>query len=328
MRRILLNSLQLNAVQLNGIGEYQRDSHAGAPPVVPDVPDIPDIPEEPDVPPPPDVDENGYIIFEDAEVARICAENWGDGTGITLEQAAAVTDVGAVFAGNTTITSFDEFRFFTNIKNIGAVWTGQSWKGAFDSCTNLQKIKLPPSVEVISDTFKYSSSLNLIDFANVKTLGGLPFYFALKSADIIIPSLEGSLQPYSFQNSGVRRILSLGSLSSLNDGIYDRGVFMNANLLELAILPPTTTNVGAYCFAKASLLSRLILRAEVPPTLGASAFQNTPLSSGTGYIYVPETSVAAYREASGWADFASRIFPVSQMPTDNPDLYAEIQEYL
>ena len=56
MRTIRLNSLQLNAVRLNGIGEYQRVSHAGAPPVVPDVPDIP---EEPDVPSDPDVDENG-----------------------------------------------------------------------------------------------------------------------------------------------------------------------------------------------------------------------------------------------------------------------------
>ena len=90
MRTIQLNSLQLNAVRLNGIGECQRVSHAGAPPVVPDVPDIPDIPEEPDVPTNPDVDENGYIIFADPEVARICAENWGDGIGITEAQAAAV----------------------------------------------------------------------------------------------------------------------------------------------------------------------------------------------------------------------------------------------
>ena len=69
-------------------------------------------PPEPDAPSNPEVDENGYIIFKDAEVARICAENWGDGTGITLEQAAATT-LGSEFRNNNVITSFDELRFFT-----------------------------------------------------------------------------------------------------------------------------------------------------------------------------------------------------------------------
>ena len=42
-----------------------------------------------------------YIVFKDPVVAKICAENWGDGNGITPEQAAAVTDIGTVFKGNT-----------------------------------------------------------------------------------------------------------------------------------------------------------------------------------------------------------------------------------
>ena len=58
-----------------------------------------------------------YIRFEDDEVRRICAENWGDGMGITKEQAAAVTgDIGSKFRNNTEINSFDELRYFTNAK--------------------------------------------------------------------------------------------------------------------------------------------------------------------------------------------------------------------
>ena len=40
------------------------------------------------------VTEGKYIRFEDPVVEQICATNWGDGTGITIAQAAAVSSIG------------------------------------------------------------------------------------------------------------------------------------------------------------------------------------------------------------------------------------------
>ena len=65
--------------------------------------------------------EGGYYIrFADPVVQEICATNWGDGagTGITKEQAAAVTTFGTAFKGNTDITSFDEARYFAGLKSF------------------------------------------------------------------------------------------------------------------------------------------------------------------------------------------------------------------
>lgn len=75
--------------------------------------------------------EGGYYIrFADPVVQEICATNWGDGagTGITKEQAAAVTNFGDKFTGNTEITAFPEIEKFTGLRYLRA---------AFQNCSNL-----------------------------------------------------------------------------------------------------------------------------------------------------------------------------------------------
>lgn len=66
-----------------------------------------------------------------------------------------------------------------------------------------------------------------------------------------------------------------------------------------------------------------------PPTLGANCFINT---NSSFRIYVPDDGTGAivqdYKAATNWSSYASRIFPISQLATDNPELYAEIEEYL
>ena len=88
------------------------------------------------------------IDFEDAEVKRICVANWGgeycastNKYGVpgelTYEQAAVVTSIDSKFRGNTLITSFNEFQYFTNVTSstISDV--------RFSGCTNLTKITIP-----------------------------------------------------------------------------------------------------------------------------------------------------------------------------------------
>lgn len=60
-----------------------------------------------------------YIRFADDAVRRICAEIWGDGTGITREMAAQVKTINSEFSGRTDLVSFDEFRYFTAFTGNG-----------------------------------------------------------------------------------------------------------------------------------------------------------------------------------------------------------------
>lgn len=266
MRRILLNSVQLNAVRLNGIGECQRVSHAGAPPVVPDVPDIPDIPEEPDVPSDPDVDENGYIIFADPEVKRVLLANGvGDGVGITKEAAAEVTSIGTWFKDNTSITSFEELKLFPNIKTLEL--------NAFNNCGNLTNVGLV-NIEVVK-----GSALNK---------AGLDY--------VILPSVTA---------------ISSSSLSSMPNV---KGFFFGE-------LTSSFSNFAARFCQK---LEVVVCAAITPPSLGSSVFASSPFAC----MYVPDASVEAYKTATNWSAYASSILPISQLATDNPEFYAEIEEYL
>lgn len=73
--------------------------------------------------------EGGYYIrFADPVVQEICATNWGDGagTGITKEQAAAVTTFGTALRDNTEITSFDEGRYFSGVSAWSMFMSGSS----------------------------------------------------------------------------------------------------------------------------------------------------------------------------------------------------------
>ena len=83
------------------------------------------------------------IIFADAEVKRICVENWDtDGDGELSEgEASVVTDLGRVFKGNSTITSFNELRYFCSLENID--------DNEFNECNNLSSIVLPDALKSI-----------------------------------------------------------------------------------------------------------------------------------------------------------------------------------
>ena len=323
MRTIELNSLQLNAVTINSAGERWRGSHAGAPPVVPDVPDIP---EEPDVPSDPEVDENGYIIFADPEVKRVLLANGvGDGVGITKEAAAAVTDIRAWFEGNTAITSFDEFEMFTGVISIGTEeW--RDWKAAFKGCSELESITLPSSLRQIGyDVFRDCVKLTSVNIYNVTRIWYQAFYNCGElHIDVVMPNAT-VVGLSAFANSGINRVLNLGSITSLAGGWgADEGVFRKCKSLTVAILPETLTNIDIQVFAGCDALEALIVKNPTPPTCGVAVLGG----SGNCKIYVPDVASEAYKTATNWSAYASRIFPISQLPSNNPRLYAEIQMYI
>jgi len=82
-----------------------------------------------------------YIVFADPVVEQICATNWGDGVGITPSQAARVTSIGFAFYGNTQITSFDEFQYFTGVTSVP--------NDAFSGCSNLASIIMPEGLTTL-----------------------------------------------------------------------------------------------------------------------------------------------------------------------------------
>ena len=107
-----------------------------------------------------------YLRFADSTVQSICATNWGDGTGITKAQCAAVSSIGTYFKGNTSISSFNEFVNFTNLNELASE--------VFRSCSNLSVITLPSTIKIIRDNA--FNGCNFIKFIIPDTITGIGSY--------------------------------------------------------------------------------------------------------------------------------------------------------
>ena len=63
-------------------------------------------------------------------------------------------------------------------------------------------------------------------------------------------------------------------------------------------------------------LIALIIRRHAVTTLDntTNVFKNTPIESGTGYIYVPSDMVSNYKAATNWSTYANQIRAIEDYP--------------
>lgn len=76
------------------------------------------------------------------------------------------------------------------------------------------------------------------------------------------------------------------------------------------------TSISNSTFSGCSSLATVIIRTNSVCALGGSSvFSNTPIASGTGYIYVPDALVDDYKVATNWSTYASQIKGISELPS-------------
>ena len=75
------------------------------------------------------------------------------------------------------------------------------------------------------------------------------------------------------------------------------------SLTEITI-PKTVTTIEEYAFKECLRLEKVYCKATTPPSIIELAFERT---NNQLKIFVPQTAVEAYKQASGWSAYASRI---------------------
>lgn len=91
---------------------------------------------------------------------------------------------------------------------------------------------------------------------------------------------------------------------------------------KLAIVDlPNVSSIGACAFADCTSMQTLIIRGNRVCTLSGSEGQtavlaNTPIASGTGYIYVPAALVDSYKAATNWSNYASQFRALEDYTVD------------
>lgn len=241
--------------------------------------------------------DDDYMEFWDDEVKRICVENWGSNGHITMAQAAAVTSLGNKFQGNTTITSFDELKYMSSVTTLNS--------NEFNGCTALVSVDLNKVTSIGSRAF-----------FNCENLEGV----------IVIPRTVTSIgvNAFSFNVVKTNKVNAVFIHKGSADLVIDDIAFEFRTTLQVIDAPSNIIQWGNRIMsANGTNVLNIVCRATTPPTGNVN---DTPKA-----IYVPLSSVDAYKSATGWSTNASKIFAIggSEWISEfgSADEYADYDKY-
>lgn len=193
---------------------------------------------------PSEVEPTGIMTFADPAMQALCAKTWGDGTNITYEQAREVTEIPKNWAkDNTTITSFNEIKYFKNLLYIR--------ERAFTNCSNLviNEISLPNLLLIELSAFGGCTALGceLLNLPSCETLGTTVFYNS-SIKKVVMPKLKKIADSYTdygcFQKIPNLESVTLRDIEYIGD--YS---FKSANKLVLDSMEyPNLTRIGKMAF--------------------------------------------------------------------------------
>lgn len=155
---------------------------------------------------------NPFIQFADPTMKSLCVGLWGGADGgtaalntrvdnvkvtgvdgeLTYKQAASIKSIASgQFRSNTTITSFDELQYFTELTSIGT--------NSFLFCYGLTSINIPSGVTSISTAiFRDCSSLTPINIPDSVVTISSDSFRGTAIQEVIIPSGVTSIGKYAF----------------------------------------------------------------------------------------------------------------------------------
>ncbi|MBR4380019.1 MAG: leucine-rich repeat protein [Bacteroidaceae bacterium] len=254
------------------------------------------------------------ISFADANVETLCVKYFDlDGDGkVSYREAAAVTEIPtihnsqydedySIFSGRRSvmgdnaveITSFNELQYFTSLRSLP--------REMFSEQYNLREVTLPENLTSIGYfAFSYCHSLTSIEIPDgVMDLGMLGTFYDCESlATVKLPANLKTLPRTCFSQCFALTTIQLPEGLTTIDG----AAFQNSGL-EVINIPASVTSIVSNAFTACNHLESVYCWATVPPKMGSNVF----VSSSGFVIYVPAGSVADYKEASGWSEYADRI---------------------
>ena len=181
-----------------------------------------------------------------------------------------------------TVTEYKENR----ITKVGS--------GTFSECKELLTVDIPEVVTIHNGAFSNCSKLISVNAPNASTIEQVAFQRCTALEKVCFPALA------EVQGNPVNA---------------SYGPFSYCTALKYVDLP-VCTNIYGYSFNNSTGLTTLILRndTKVCTLQNIYAFAATPISTGTGYIYVPRALLEDYKVATNWATYAAQIRAIEDYP--------------
>ena len=246
--------------------------------------------------------QSDIITFADAEVKRICVENWDtdhDGE-LSAAEAAAVTSLGKVFTENTTIKSFDELQFFTGLTDIS--------KKAFSNCENLKSIIIPNNIKNIGFLAFWGCTqiTELYIPKNVVSglgLGKNPFSSTPELTSIIVdednPVYDSRNNCNAIIETASQKLVAGCRTTVIPDDVLIIGddAFGGCWCMESVDIPANVIQIGKCAFSWCWSFKRVVCHWSEPISFGEEAFDHI----GGSKLIVPKGTKDAYI-AAGWTE--------------------------
>lgn len=245
---------------------------------------------------------------------------------------------------NSEITSIREGSFYnTHITAIDCPNVIRLESYALAVCYDLQKINLPKLQFIDS----YSLS-----FGTINMLGGNKYIEYIDFPELIWmnsdSSLVGCANVEELNLPKCEKVAGLSGFNSLKKlvlpavcALYNvLGYCSSKYTLQTVICPNfgnTNKNAkysnrsmsfginGTNNFRTLPLLDTFVIGGKnyIVPLTSENIFQGTPISDGTGYIYVRQSLIEEYKIATNWSQFADQFRAIE----DYPEIEAEVNKY-
>lgn len=246
----------------------------------------------------------------------------------TLELATAITNLPTGGGENKLQQYFDKTLTELKPEDFGSASTAPSFEGfsqltyveysdninaipisGLRGCGRIDTVIFPATLKQIGNQARRYTTLTNVYFKGTLSqwlqvtgmvndsacfTDGSNFYIdnvSLENYDVVIPNDITTINPYILYGSKIT------------------SVDMHSDL----------TTISKAAFANCSALNNIILRGDTVKTLSSTtAFDVTPIASGTGTIYIqPDTVdeatlVAEYKAATNWSTYEAQIKPYSE----------------
>jgi hypothetical protein len=161
---------------------------------------------------------------------------------------------------------------------------------------------------VSESTFKNMTSLEKVTISDkVTSIGGATFSNCTGLTEVTIPNSVTKIGSYAFSDcDGLNEVTIGNAVTSI--GSY---AFSGCDDLKGVTIGNSVSSIGSYAFNGCTALSTVVSRSTTPPTISnadETFYKDTYLN---GVLYVPESSIEAYKSAYGWKNFWE-INPLSE----------------
>lgn len=165
--------------------------------------------------------------------------------------------------------------------------SGEGGQELVDSILDKSVEALKSNVERL-DSLALQNCRNLkeIEFPKIKVIGAHTLLGCISLSTIDAPLIE---------EVGTSSFYGCSSLSRIDFPLL-RMIYLSA---------------FAYCTALETVILR---RSKICDLVSSSAFNDTPITSGIGYIYVPKSLVEEYKQATNWTTYADQIRAIEDYP--------------